>query len=389
MSDAAVFFLGALVMAAAFGVLLRLGILVRRTPAGREPAGIGPELDKERRRTEAILDRMNDGVVVLDDRGRPVFANPPARRLVGLPLAALPARLPVEELATLAWRSLREGRTIEAVVEVWFPGRASLLSHAAPLEDASGVVLVIHDVTLELRTQRMRREFVTHASHELKSPVAGLQVLAEAVRAAVKDDPVAAGGFADRMATETDRLGRLIADLLDLSRLEEAGGVPETPVDLSLLVRAEVTSAGYAAERKGMSLAGDVEPGVWVRGEQSQLGLLARNLLENAVRYTPDGGSVRVTLRREEGDAVLTVVDDGIGIPLEAQSRVFERFYRVDQARTRDTGGTGLGLAIVKHITELHGGVVAVESELGRGSAFSARLPAVSPPADNVRSLAG
>ncbi len=385
MNDVAAFLLGALVSAVASWAVVRY----RRSGAGRD-SGAGEasaELTRERRRSEAILERMNEGVVVLDERLRPVFANPSARHLLGLPEVSLPPRLPAEDLAMLAWRSLREGRSIEQIVELWFPARTNLRSHVAPI-DESGVVLVVQDVTQELRTQRMRREFVAHASHELKSPVAGLQVLAEAVREAATDDPTTVDGFAARIVDETDRLGRLIADLLDLSRLEEAEAVPETPVDLSDVVGAEVRAAAFAAERNEAAIESDVQPGVWVRGERSQLGNLVRNLLENAVRYTPGGGTISVALHHDDGHGVLTVSDDGIGIPLEAQSRVFERFYRVDRARTRDTGGTGLGLAIVKHITELHGGTVAVESELGRGSTFRVRLPAMTG-ASNVRSLAG
>lgn len=383
MNDVLAFLLGAVVSAAAAKAVVRY-----RHPAGAPSPGADPvEVERERRRSETILDRMNEGVVVLDERLRPVFANPSARALLGFPEVSLPPRLPAEDLAMLAWRSLREGQSMEQVVELWFPARSSLRSHVAPIDD-SGVVLVVQDVTQELRTQQMRREFVAHASHELKSPVAGLQVLAEAVRDAAKDDPAAAETFAGRIVTETHRLTRLIADLLDLSRLEESEGAPETPVDLSRVVDAEVRAAAYAAERNETELAGDVQPGVWIRGEQPQLGNMVRNLLENAVRYTPAGGRITVELHREEGDAVLSVTDDGIGIPLEAQSRVFERFYRVDRARTRDTGGTGLGLAIVKHIAELHGGAVTVDSELGRGSTFCVRLPALAG-THNVRSIAG
>lgn len=383
MNDLVAFVLGALVSAAAAFAVVR----GRRSDPAAGSAAVPPELEKERRRSETILERMNEGVVVLDQRLRPVFANPSARDLLGLPEVSLPRRLPAEHLAMLAWRSLREGHSMEHVVELWFPARTSVRAHVAPIED-SGVVLVVQDVTQELQTQRMRREFVAHASHELKSPVAGLQVLAEAVREAAKDDPSAVDGFASKIVEETDRLARLIADLLDLSRLEEAEAAPETPVDLSEVVAGEVGAATFAAERSGTAIDSDVQPGVWVRGEKAQLGNLVRNLLENAVRYTPAGGRISVALHHDAGQAVLTVADDGIGIPLEAQSRVFERFYRVDRARTRDTGGTGLGLAIVKHITELHGGTVTVESELGRGSTFCTRLPAI-PSTHNVRSIAG
>ena len=386
MNELAVFLLGALTAASSAYAVARFRRR-RGTEASRPKETSPAELERERRRSEAILDRMHDGVVVLDERLRPVFANPSARDLLGFPEISLPPRLPAEDLAMLAWRSLREGRSIEQVVELWFPARTSVRAHVSPI-DETGVVLVVQDVTQELRTHRMRREFVAHASHELKSPVAGLQILAEAVRTAAKDDPAAVDGFAQRIVVETDRLARLIGDLLDLSRLEEAETAPETPVDLSNVVNAEVRSATFAAERDAIALTGEVRPGIWVRGEGAQLGNLVRNLLDNAVRYTPDGGTIAVVLRHEESHAVLTVSDDGIGIPLEAQSRVFERFYRVDRARTRDTGGTGLGLAIVKHVTELHGGTVAVESELGRGSTFTVRLPAMTG-TSNVRSLAG
>ena len=387
MNELVAFLLGALLAGAAVYLAVRSGALPsgRARPATPDPL---PGLETERRRTETILERMGEGVVVLDERLQPVFANVSARTLLGLPETSLPQRLPSEELATLAWRSLREGRSIEQVVELWFPTRSSLRSHVAPIEE-SGVVVVVQDVTQELRTQRLRREFVSHASHELKSPVAGVQILAEAVREAAKDDPAAVAAFADRIVTETDRLAHLIADLLDLSRLEETGAVPDTPVDLSGVVAAEVRSFAHLADRGGTTIESDVQPGVWVRGERTQLGNLVRNLLENAVRYTPEGGRITVSLERDETQAIVTVADDGIGIPLEAQERVFERFYRVDRARSRDTGGTGLGLAIVKHITELHGGTVGVESELGRGSTFCARLPAIASRPDNVRSLAG
>ncbi|HEV2754805.1 MAG TPA: ATP-binding protein [Actinomycetota bacterium] len=385
MNDLVAFLLGAALTAAvAYG-----GARLRRPRReGAAPGADPSELERQRRRTDDILERMNEGVVVLDDRLRPLFANSPARALLGLPDVSLPRRVPSEALSTLAWRSLREGRAIEQVIELWFPARTSLRARVAPIDD-DGVVVVVQDVTQELRTQRVRREFVAHASHELKSPVAGVQVLAEAVLEAVKDDPAAVAGFAERIVKETDRLGHLIADLLDLSRLEEAERVPETPVDLSDVVGAEVTSAGFVAERKGTNLESDVQPGVWVRGERTQLGNLVRNLLENAVHYTPPGGRVVVSLERDEAQAVLTVSDDGIGIPHEAQQRVFERFYRVDGARSRDTGGTGLGLAIVKHVAELHGGTVGVESELGRGSSFCTRLPAIPPRGDAAGSLAG
>lgn len=357
----------------------------------RTPDTAGPhegDVHRERRRNEEILEKMAEGVVVLDERLTPVFANAAARRLLGLPESSLPGRLPSEQLATLAWRALREGTQMDQVLDVWFPARANLRSHVTPLEASAGVVVVVQDVTQEVTTQRMRRQFVADASHELKSPVASLQLLAEAVREAAKDDPAAVTNFAASIVTETDRLSRLISDLLDLSRLEEAGNVATTAVELSEVARGEIVSASWTAQGKEITIADGIKGGVWVQGERSQLENLLRNLLDNAVRYTPEGGRIHVAVERDGVDAVVSVEDDGIGIPLEAQSRVFERFYRVDGARARGTGGTGLGLAIVKHVTELHGGKVAVESEVGRGSTFIVRLPALTS-RDNVRTIAG
>ncbi|HEX2294839.1 MAG TPA: ATP-binding protein [Actinomycetota bacterium] len=389
MIEGAVLIVVALVSAGGGFLMARAGWFPSSSARRSDPSTAHrAEVDRERRRNEEILQRMGEGVVVLDERLKPVFANASARRLLGLPEAALPSRLPSEQLATLAWRALREGRQMDQVLDVWFPARSNLRSHVTPLEASAGVVVVLQDVTQEVMTQRMRRQFVADASHELKSPVAGLQLLAEAVREAAKDDPAAVTTFATSIVKETDRLSRLIADLLDLSRLEEAGSVATTPVELSQIARSEIASASWAARGKEIAITDSVANAVWVRGEKSQLENLVRNLLDNAVRYTPEGGRIRVVVERDGADAVLSVHDDGIGIPLEAQSRVFERFYRVDSARSRETGGTGLGLAIVKHVTELHGGSVAVDSEVGSGSTFTVRLPATKSH-DNVRSIAG
>ncbi len=190
-------------------------------------------LEDKQQFAEEILERMAEGVLLLDEQLRPVVANSAARTLLGLASVHLPARLPTEEASSIARRSLAQEETVEELVTLFFPARTSLRVHAAPLADRSGVVLVLQDVTEELRAQQIRREFVSHASHELKSPVASLQALAEALRKALHDDPVTAERFADRLVSETERLARLVRDLLDLSRLEEAARVPDAPTDLS------------------------------------------------------------------------------------------------------------------------------------------------------------
>lgn len=333
--------------------------------------------------TLAILDRLNEGVVLLDARLRPMLFNAAAARILGFRGEGLPIRLPAEEVVAVARRARDGGEEVADLLTLWFPKRSTLKARAIPIPDER-VLVVLEDVTEELLTQQVRREFVAHASHELKSPVASLQALAEAVHQASEDDPQAVGRFSYKMVAEATRLGRLVSDLLDLSRLEEPGGLPDERADLSRVALRQLGQVRVPAESKQMQLESHIEPDVWVRGDEQQLGLMIRNLLENAIRYTPQGGLVSLELARVGGEAILSVTDNGIGIPLEAQPRIFERFYRVDKARSRDRGGTGLGLAIVKHVAELHGGHVSVRSQLGEGSRFTTRLPAIDVPAASM-----
>jgi signal transduction histidine kinase len=386
---------GALIslLAVATVLLIRLRAASRRHAAAeagvldRFAADLA-ELERDKRRAEEILERMAEGVLVVDELLRPVLANRAARSLLGLQQVSLPHELPSEEVSSVARGAFADDTGAERIVEQWWPARRSLRVRATPLADRHGVVVVLQDITEEVRTQRIRREFVAHASHELKSPVASMQALAEAVSQAADDDPTATQRFSERLVVEADRLGRLISDLLDLSRLEDMDEVTSENIDLSECSRRELEPFTRAAESKDIQLAADISDDVWVQGDAQQIGLIVRNLLDNAVRYTSTG-SVLLLVRQEGDEAVLSVADTGMGIPLESQSRVFERFYRVDKARSRDRGGTGLGLAIVKHAVESHKGHVEVESEVGRGSTFTVRLPAQSPRRERLRSVAG
>jgi two-component system, OmpR family, sensor histidine kinase SenX3 len=330
-----------------------------------------------------ILEPLDEGVVVVDPALRPIVANAAARRLLGFRPGSLPPRLPSDEVVELASRASASGRQVEAAIEAWFPNRSTLRIRATPL--TSGVVLAIDDVTDRRAAQRVRREFVSDASHELKSPVAGIQTLAEALERALDDDPASASRFARRLVVESERLGRLVSDLLDLSRLEEQVSPSAASVGLSRIVVDELEAGRGEADSKLIRVVRDVAPAPWVTGDDQQLRLMIRNLLDNAVRYSADGSRVDVALVAEGGDAVLTVSDQGIGIPLESQNRIFERFYRVDRARSRASGGTGLGLAIVKHVVDLHGGSVAVDSEIGTGSTFRVRIPSSASVDDGSR----
>jgi signal transduction histidine kinase len=214
-----------------------------------------------------------------------------------------------------------------------------------------------------------------HASHELKTPIAGILLLAEAVNDASENDPERTRHFAASLLTEAQRLNRLVADLLDLSRLEDPATIANSIADLSAVAQTEMTDALPQAEAKSIVVTAAISKDVMVRGDEGQLALMVRNLLDNAVRYTPSGGEIAISVTAERDEAILRVSDTGVGIPLRDLARVFERFYRVDKGRSRDQGGTGLGLAIVKHVADLHGGHVTVASQLGEGSTFTVLLP--------------
>lgn len=344
------------------------------------------DVERERRRSVELLEKMDEGVLVLNESLTPVMANGAARRLLGFGSSA-PAHLGSDEILSLARGAVVEGRHLEEALQLW-PQRVTVRVRAIPLEDQGGVAIVLQDVTEELGTQRIRRQFVANASHELKSPVAGMQALSEAIRDAVHDDPAMAQRFSEKLVGETERLGRLISDLLDLSKLEDPANVSRRSTNLSLVAEEQFEEVRGAASSKAMDLQSRISDEVWVKGDHQQLGLMIRNLLDNAIRYTPERGTVTLSVSRDERDALISVSDNGMGIPLKSQARVFERFYRVDKDRSRDRGGTGLGLSIVKHVVELHGGHVSLDSELGEGSTFTVRLPSGTPERRAMQSVA-
>jgi two-component system, OmpR family, sensor histidine kinase SenX3 len=229
------------------------------------------------------------------------------------------------------------------------------------------------------RVNKIRRDFVANVSHELKTPATSLRLLAESLEETIDEDPVQARLFATQLRRETERLSQLISDLLDLTRLESEERV-ENPVlvDVRGVLMSVLANTRRVARKKNITLQ-------WkrfgraaeytVRGDETQLTSMFSNLVDNAVKYTPPGGRVEVTGGFKGSEVVIRISDTGIGIPESKLPRIFERFYRVDKARSKETGGTGLGLSIVKHVAENHGGRVAVESTPGEGSTFTVYLP--------------
>ncbi|MET0825292.1 MAG: ATP-binding protein [Acidimicrobiales bacterium] len=345
------------------------------------------ELTEGRDRAGQILDALDDGVLLLDGAGRLLIANPAARSWFGLPddlRPGLPLKrvLGVPQVSALAEQAAEARAPVVGNLTLVFPEPRTLALRAFPLADrgpTGRIVVTMSDITQRRRLEVLRRDFVANASHELKTPVAAVRALAETLLTALPDDPEAGRRFAERIGREAERLDLLTRDLLDLSRVER-GALDVEPVDLVGLVKEVVGGYADRAEERRIKLSTEVEPGVALRGDRAQLGLLLSNLIDNALRYTPAKGAVCVRLNAAESRAVLQVHDTGQGIPAGELSRVFERFYRVDKARTRQTGGTGLGLAIVRHVAEAHGGTVRVDSELGRGSTFTVALPVAGPP---------
>ncbi len=317
---------------------------------------------------EAMLATMQEGIVLVGAEGVR-YANPASEVLLGGRVGPIDGLQPqglrdaVREVQDGAPRAeltfASGGRTIEAVVTETGPPRCALV--------------VARDVTAARQADLLRRNFVANASHELKTPVASIVGLAAALERA-GDDPEATYRFVGMLGREVERLSDLVCDLLDLSRLENDAG-PHEPVRVDGILLEQCEKLRGDADRAGLRMQVAEPAAVRVMGRANDLARMVHNLLANAIRYTPAGGSVCVALGVEAGHVTIVVADSGVGIPPADLDRVFERFYRVDAARDRETGGTGLGLAIVRHVAETHGGDVAVRSTLGRGSTFTVRLP--------------
>ncbi|HEX9375403.1 MAG TPA: ATP-binding protein [Actinomycetota bacterium] len=327
---------------------------------------------------EAILATMADGIVLFAPDGRAVYVNPASRELLGRRFATAGEVTPEILRHAVAEAAARAGRGESGPVACEFETGGRTVEASALPAGGGAVVVVARDVTAARHIDRVRTDFVANASHELKTPVASIHALAETLRDAAEDDPPAVARFLERLEQEAVRLSRLVGDLLDLSRLEGGPGRPAA-VRLERVLAEEVDRLRPRAERAGIRLVMEAAEAATVEGSAGDLGLMVNNLLDNAIRYSPDGGEVRAILRHREGQVELRVSDTGLGIPARDLDRIFERFYRVDPARSRGTGGTGLGLAIVRHVAQSHGGDVEVRSVLGAGSTFIVRLPA--PPA--------
>ena len=343
------------------------------------------EISSEKAKLEAVLNYMADGILAVDTKRRVIMANPAAVRLLETPVTQLVGRDLDEIIAQLpmaadaAWGAEGRLHTQEwelrsgTIVEAWY----------APVTDQqselSGLVIVLHDITEQAKLSRLRREFVANVSHELRTPLTTVKSYIETLLDGAMDDKETGRRFLEVVGGEADRMTRMVQDLLTLAQLDHhPEQLARRPVDTGHLIETVVQRLSVVWMAKQLRIGRHVPtPHPWVLGDYQKLEEAVVNILSNSMEFTPPGGAIVITVT-PQGDWVdITIADSGIGIPEEDLPRVFERFYRVDKARSRQMGGTGLGLAIVKEIVTAHQGQVEVESQLGKGTTTHLKLPAV------------
>jgi two-component system phosphate regulon sensor histidine kinase PhoR len=341
---------------------------------------------RQRQEQEAVLASMVEGVIAVDSRSRVISLNRAAANLLGMDPAFVIQRSinEVVENPDLQWfitRSLAASETIEGEINLQGDKPRFLQAHGTTLKDpqgkAFGVLIVVHDVTRVRQLENSRRDFVANVSHELKTPVTSIKGFVETLLEGAMLDPEHAGEFLKIIGRQADRLGAIIEDLLSLSRIEqeaEQGKIHLAGQKIKTILKAAIQACNTRSEGKKIDVSLTCAEDLRARVNGPLLEQALINLIDNAVKYSDPGSLVAVEAGTEDGQVVIKVRDQGVGIAKEHLPRLFERFYRVDPSRSRKVGGTGLGLAIVKHIAQAHGGRVGVESTPGRGSTFTMYL---------------
>ncbi len=341
------------------------------------------EVEEDRERLSAILSSMTEGVLVLDHRGTILLIN-----------SVLGKMFLVEEKNSLgrSYLEVRRHHSLTDLIKTVLDGREARgreILIQSPVErhyqvqssitEGGHAVFVFHDITALKELERARKDFVANVSHEIRTPLTSIKGYIEALRDGVKKDPKKMDEFLEVIQKNADHLDAILSDLLELSSIESGRYLwKKDLVSAGEVVAEAVRLVRPLAEKKGQTIeAGQLKKPISVLGDRSKLVEVFSNLLDNAVKYTPEGGRISVDVRNDRSGIEMQVADTGIGISRTDLSRLFERFYRVDKARSREIGGTGLGLSIVKHIVEAHGGTVSVKSKPGEGSRFRVILPKV------------
>jgi two-component system phosphate regulon sensor histidine kinase PhoR len=351
------------------------------------------QTNKDKAELLTILSSMSEGVIATDARQRILIVNDAAGKLLGFePAAAVGKEL---------WEVIRNDQVIKAAGEVLVRSQRKLISvgplsarhldvtlctfppaaagggDEVPAHAPQGLVIVAHDITQSFQYQELRKEFVANVSHELRTPLTVIKGFVETLQDGAWTDQRKAPEYLSTIHRHTEQLTNLVSDLLELSKLEGLGLSPRSaPVDLGFVVHKARELFAPAVEKKGQTLAVDLDDNLpTIKGNADYIERAIANLIDNASKYSPEGGRIQVTAKANGQYAIVEVTDNGIGIPPDDLPRVFERFYRVDRSRSREMGGTGLGLSIVKHVAQVHGGQIEVESTPGQGSTFRLKLP--------------
>lgn len=363
-----------LAVGALVGFLVRGGTTHTATPSEPVPVGDAepaPQAEESRllARLGDAVDHIEAAIIVRNQDGTDAFRNAAGDALRESRHSRVLVEAAVDELLEQAL----SGRSVSREIDLFGPPARSFSVVARPFNGSggTGALAIVEDVTLKRRTETVRRDFVANISHELKSPVGAIGLLADMIRD--ETDPEVVARLAGRMVGEAERASHTIDDLLELTRIELNDDADFAEVNLAAIVNEAVDRISEAAAQAGITVAADVPEHSPVTGDRIQLVSAVYNLLDNAVKYSPTGTTVTVEATPDAGDGTvqISVADEGVGIPRRDLDRVFERFYRVDKARSRGTGGTGLGLAIVRHVANNHGGEVTVESIEGVGTKFS------------------
>lgn len=343
---------------------------VQPVPAPAEPVSTTrvSDVDDSLIVLRSALDALPAGVIVADRDGTITFKNVAAAAMTGVRHVDVLVEEAAEQLLA---STLSGGETQRLLHTSGQPARSFDLRGRRLL--SGGGIVTIEDVSERVRIDTVRTDFVANLSHELKTPIGGIAALADAM--VEESDPQVLARFADRIVAEAYRLSHTVDDLLDLSRIEFGGAEHWESVDMSLVVNEVTARMQHECTRTGITLSADCPKGIYVDGDRNQLVSAVANLVENAIKYSGDGTLVQLLVRADDSSVSIEVVDKGIGIAAKDQQRIFERFYRVDRARSRATGGSGLGLSIVRHVVANHGGTVSVMSEEGRGATFTVVLP--------------
>ncbi|MBS4174070.1 two-component system histidine kinase PnpS [Bacillus sp. FJAT-49736] len=343
------------------------------------------EIRENQQRLTGVLTNMVSGVMLIQQNGRIALVNPAMEKIIGTSASSLIGKLHIEAgksfgLSKLIDQALKEGSTLHEEVYIYVPKERILDAHLAPLigvnGDINGVITVLHDITEIRRLEKMRSEFVANVSHELKTPITSLKGFAETLLDGAMYDENLCRSFLQIIYDESERLHRLIADILQLSKIEQHR-LPLHPESLNIIdiIYETVETIQEEINKKAINMILPERGKVFLDADKDRLRQIILNLVANAITYTPEDGMIQIHVEELDKEIKLTVKDTGIGISEKDLPRIFERFYRVDKARSRNSGGTGLGLAIVKHLVESHHGSIEVKSKEGKGTSFLITLP--------------